>query len=52
MISGWIAWSSTTRLMAVTGDQIRALKRVYKHSRMQRFLLEFETALGLELSHD
>lgn len=40
------------RLMAVTGDQIRALKRVYKHKRMQRFLLEFETALGLELSHD
>lgn len=36
----------------VTGAKLRALKTVYRHQRVQRFLNELETALGLELSHE
>lgn len=36
-------------LHAITGDQLRTLKLVYRHKRMQRFLTEMERALGLEL---
>lgn len=39
-------------LAAVTGSQLRTLKQVYKQKRMQRYLAEFEKALGLELRHD
>jgi predicted transcriptional regulator of viral defense system len=35
-------------LRAITGDQLRTLKLVYKHTRMQRYLGEMEKALGLE----
>ncbi len=36
-------------LQTITGDQIRTLKLVYRHKRMQRYLAEMERALGLEL---
>jgi hypothetical protein len=36
-------------LRAITGDQLRTLKLVYKHKRMQQYLVEMEKALGLEL---
>ena len=39
-------------LSTVSGQQLRRLKRVYKQKRMQRFLAEFEKALGLERGHD
>jgi predicted transcriptional regulator of viral defense system len=37
-------------LAGVTGAQLRTLKQVYKHKRMQLYLLELEKALGLALS--
>lgn len=36
----------------VTGAELRALKTVYRHHRVQRFLNELETGLSLELSHE
>lgn len=36
-------------LRTITGDQLRTLKLVYRHKRMQRYLTEMERALGLEL---
>jgi hypothetical protein len=36
----------------VTGTELRALRAVYRHQRVQRFLNELEIALGLELSHE
>jgi hypothetical protein len=36
----------------VTGAELRALKTVYRHQRVQRFLNELEIALSLELSHE
>lgn len=36
-------------LRTITGDQLRTLKLVYKHKRMQCYLREMEKALGLEL---
>jgi len=39
-------------LNRVTGAELRTLKQVYKHQRVQNFITELEVALGLELSHD
>ncbi len=39
-------------LNRVTGAELRTLKQVYKHQRIQNFIIELEVALGLELSHD
>ncbi len=39
-------------LSKVTGSDLRALKHVYKHKRVQHFLSELEVSLGLELGHD
>ena len=36
----------------VTGADLRALKEVYQHQRVQHFLHELELALGLELGHE
>lgn len=43
-------------LSRVSGAELRTLKQVYKHKRVMNFIVELETALGLnlglELSHD
>ena len=43
-------------LNRISGAELRTLKHVYKHKRVQRFITELEIALGLnlglELSHD
>jgi hypothetical protein len=39
-------------LNAVDGAQLRTLKLVYKQRRMQRFLVELENTLGLELKNE
>ena len=39
-------------LNQVSGAELRTLKPVYKHQRVQRFITELEIVLGLELDHD
>lgn len=39
-------------LNQVSGAELRTLKQVYKHQRVQRFITELEIVLGLELDHD
>jgi hypothetical protein len=39
-------------LDAINGNQLRALKLVYKQKRMQVYLAELEKALGLTVGHD
>jgi len=36
----------------VTGSELRTLKDVYKHQRMQKFISELEQSLGLVVGHD
>jgi len=39
-------------LNRVSGAELRTLKHVYKHKRVQNFIVELEIALRLELGHD
>ena len=39
-------------LSQVTGAELRILKQVYKHRRVQDFTAELAVALGLELGHN